>query len=169
MLSSVRVCGKFALPPGSMKLLTLGYVNPSMNELIPLSISPDNRSNAKNTLGFVVTLISKHAGHYDFSSASLLLHRNSQRLHLAVQMAALQPQDFRRARDIAMVLIQLLQDVIALIGGACLVQRGESCCGSSAFAMDQRRQVLALDLVRARVHDHQPLNHVAQLAHVSRP
>jgi ABC-type spermidine/putrescine transport system permease subunit II len=99
-----------------------------------------------------------------------LFYRNPQRLHLPIQMAALQPQDLGGPRHVAVVFVQLLQNVVALVSGAGLVQRGKARRGrSSAFTMDQRRQVLALNLVRRWVHDDQPLNYVAQLADISWP
>src|SRR3954466_2609091 len=100
----------------------------------------------------------------------LLLHRNPQRFHLAIQMAALQAQHLRCPRDVAVALIQFFQDVIALIGGAGLWWWGKPRRRrSSAFTMDQWRQVLAFNLVRRRIHDDQPFNYVAQLADISRP
>src|SRR5690348_4910379 len=57
-------------------------------------------------------------------SLVLLLLRNSQRLHLAVKMAALQAQYLGGAAHVAVVLIEFFEDVITLVGGACLVQGG---------------------------------------------
>src|SRR5260370_24950505 len=86
-------------------------------------------------------------------------------------MAALQAQDLCRAADVAVVFVELLQDVIALIGGACLMESGKFPGGGfwSAIAIDQRGQVLAVNFYRSRIHDDHALNHVAQLAHVARP
>ena len=51
-----------------------------------------------------------------------LLYRNPQSLHLAIQVAALQAQDFGGAADVAVILVELFQDVVTLVGGAGLMQ-----------------------------------------------
>jgi len=53
-------------------------------------------------------------------------------------------EHFRRAADVAMVLVELLQNVVALIGGSRLVQRGSLGARDSAaaIAMHQRRKML---------------------------
>src|ERR1035438_6370757 len=48
-----------------------------------------------------------------FSSIVLFLWPDAQRLHLPVQIAPLQPQQFRRAGDIPAGLFQLLENVVA--------------------------------------------------------
>jgi len=48
----------------------------------------------------------------------------SQGLHLPVQVTSLQPEHFGRAADVAVVFVELLQDVIALVRGARLMERG---------------------------------------------
>src|ERR1035437_2469777 len=62
----------------------------------------------------------------------LLFHGNSQRLHLAIHVAAFQAQHLGCPADAAMVLFQLLQDVVAFVGGARLVQAGEIAHGAAA-------------------------------------
>src|SRR5580693_3553323 len=60
------------------------------------------------------------------AAAELFLRRDTQRLHLAIKIAALQAQQFRGFRDIAFGLIQRFQDVFALGGGADVVQTSET-------------------------------------------
>ena len=52
-----------------------------------------------------------------------LFHGNSQGFHLPVKVAALQAERFCRPGHVAVVIIELLQDVVAFIGGASLVER----------------------------------------------
>ena len=54
--------------------------------------------------------------HATSSAEHLFLYRNPQRLHLAVHVAALQAQDFGGAADAALIFVELLQDVVALVG-----------------------------------------------------
>src|SRR6266852_5952097 len=86
-------------------------------------------------------------------------------------MAALEAQDFCGAADVAVVFVEFLEDVVALVGGAGLVQGGKFPRGRFGFsiAIDQRGQVFAVNLDGRRVHDDHAFNHVAQLAHVARP
>jgi len=53
---------------------------------------------------------------------SLASDGNSQRLHLAVEVAALQAQNLGRAADVALVFFELAQDIVALISGARLLE-----------------------------------------------
>src|SRR3984957_2748321 len=86
-------------------------------------------------------------------------------------MAALEAEDFGGAAYVAVVFVELFQDEIALVGIAGLVQRGEVGLGGAAgsVAIDQRRQVLALEGGGGGIHDDDALDHVAQLAYVARP
>src|ERR1700722_2994825 len=86
-------------------------------------------------------------------------------------MAALEAEDFGGAAYVAVVFVELFQDEIALVGIAGLVQRGEVGLGGAAgsVAIDQRRQVLALEAGGGGIHDDDALDHVAQLAYVARP
>jgi len=54
--------------------------------------------------------------------SSLASDGNSERLHLAVEVAALQAQNLGRAADVALVFFELAQDVVALISGARLLE-----------------------------------------------
>ena len=98
--------------------------------------------------------------------------RDPERAHLAIQVAALDVEDLGGARDVALLLGQRAQDVVALEALARLVQRQHRPvrAGQLAGADDavEERQVLDRDGV-ARHHDQQALDHVAQLAHVARP
>src|SRR5690348_8984102 len=104
------------------------------------------------------------------SRSRLLFYRNPQRFHLAVEVAALQTQNLGGAAHVAVVLIQFLEDVVALVGGASLVQgRGLAKQAAAAITVDQRRQMLAVELEGGGIHDHDTLHYVAQFAHVARP
>jgi len=86
-------------------------------------------------------------------------------------MAALQPQHLGGASNVAVVLVELLENEIALVGIAGLVQGGELAARRAAVAvtLNQRRQMLAVEARRHGIHDHNPLDHIAQFAHVARP
>ena len=56
------------------------------------------------------------------SALALFAHCDAQRLHLAVEMAALQAQHFRRMADVVAGLFNLLLNVFALVGVAGLLQ-----------------------------------------------
>src|SRR5471030_2503225 len=56
----------------------------------------------------------------------LLLRPHPQRLHLPVQIAALQAQQFRRARDIPVGLFELLENILALRRFAHFLQAAEA-------------------------------------------
>src|SRR5947208_16567693 len=86
-------------------------------------------------------------------------------------MTALKAQHFGRTADISVILVKLLQNVVALVRRACLVQRGEliSNGAPTAIAVYQRRQVLTLKAAGRRIHNDDALDHVAEFAHISRP
>src|ERR1041385_3000807 len=60
------------------------------------------------------------------SSKQLFLNRYSQRLHFPIKMTSFEAKHFRRAADVAVVFVEFLEDIVALISGACLVKRGKA-------------------------------------------
>src|SRR6185437_16707501 len=96
-------------------------------------------------------------------------HRYPEGFHLAVKVAAFHAENLRGAAHIAFALLELSQNEVAFVGGPRLVQRSElRRYHAAALAIDKRRQVLALDLRGARIHDDNALDYIAQLAHISR-
>src|SRR6202795_1159296 len=93
-------------------------------------------------------------------------------LELAVEVAALDAELLGRAGHVPLVRAQLAQDVGALEGVAGVLELPvalQVVAGLRVFAGAERwRQVLWTDDV-AGGHDDQPLDHVAELAHVARP
>ena len=65
--------------------------------------------------------------------------------HFAVEMAALEAEDFRGAADIAMGVFQLAQDVVAFVGFACLLQRWKFLSMAAGAAGNQDGQMLAFN------------------------
>ena len=55
-------------------------------------------------------------------NSSSLFHGNAQGLHLPVEVAAFQAEHLGCAGHVAVVFIEFLQDVVALVGGAGLVE-----------------------------------------------
>ena len=99
--------------------------------------------------------------------------RDAERLHLPIQVAPLDAEDFRGARHVALLLGERAQDQVALEAIARFVQRqllggdgGE--LGPRHRGAVEEAQVGGRNRV-ARHHDHQPLDDVAQLAHVAGP
>ena len=103
--------------------------------------------------------------------------RDAQRPQLAVQRRALHADELGRARDVAAEAVDLRQQVLALEDLARLAQRQRH--QVLGAAVDGQRHVGA-DLLGQHVggddgvgiaagEDHQPLDVVAQLAHVARP
>src|SRR5215469_5007112 len=84
-------------------------------------------------------------------------------------MAAFQAERFGCATNVPMILVELLQDVITLIGRARLMQRRVLWRLARAFAIYQWWQMLAVEPRDSRIHNHQPLDNVSQLAYVTRP
>src|ERR1019366_7246672 len=99
-----------------------------------------------------------------------LLGRDPQRLHLAVQVRALQAQHVGGAGDVALGLVELLEDVVALGRLADLMQAAEALDGAveDGAAGAVQRDVARVD-ARLRIHDHDTLHQVAQLADVAGP
>src|SRR5437879_9328700 len=104
-------------------------------------------------------------------TTDLLFGRNSQAFHLAIQMAALQAQHFGRAADIAVILVQLFEDVVTFIGCPGLVKRRKFSSGSAPapVAVYQGWQVFAVEPRSGRVQDHDTFDDIPQFAHVARP
>ena len=94
------------------------------------------------------------------------------RFHLPIEVAALDAEGVGGAGDVAVLRGERAQDVVALEALARLVQRQRRRAGrppaAAIGAAVEERQVGERDRV-ARHHDHQPLDHVAQLAHVAGP
>ena len=86
-------------------------------------------------------------------------------------MAAFEAKHLRGAGHVAVILIEFLQDVIALVSVASLMKRGEFAfrCAAAAVAIDQRGQMLAVEASGGGIHDYDALDDIAQLAHVARP
>src|SRR5258708_30081779 len=86
-------------------------------------------------------------------------------------MAALEAEHFRRAADVAMIFVQFFENVVALIRRPSLVQRGSLAArrSSDAVAMHQWRKMLTFKSRSSGVHDHDALDHIAQLADVPPP
>src|SRR5581483_8105198 len=84
-------------------------------------------------------------------------------------MAAFQPENFSRAADVPMVLIQFLKNVVALVSRARLMQGQKVSAAPASIAIYQRRKVLAIESNRGGIHDHNPFNHIAKLAHIAGP
>ena len=49
-------------------------------------------------------------------------NRDSQGLHLSIEVAALESQSFGGARNVALILFEFAEDVVALVGGSRLLQ-----------------------------------------------
>src|SRR6266850_1600816 len=102
-------------------------------------------------------------------SPELIGRGNSERLHLAVEMAALETECGGRLRHIPAVLLKLAEDEFSLVGAARFVQSGIELLRTLGYAAEKlRRQVVRLD-ARLRAHNHQPLHQVSQFAHIPRP
>ena len=88
-----------------------------------------------------------HCRHRYNARATLLARADAKGLHLAVQVRAVEAEGFRGATHIAVALVYFLQDVVALVGVARLLQRVEVGGEPAGIAMDQHGQVLAFDAV----------------------
>src|SRR5271155_6286078 len=86
-------------------------------------------------------------------------------------MASFQTEYLRRAADVAMILVELFEDVVALISRARLVQSGtlDACDFAATVAVNQGWQMLSFKSRGSRIHDHDALDHIAQLTNISRP
>src|SRR5712691_2291160 len=105
------------------------------------------------------------------SEASLFFDRDAQRFHLAVEVAALETEHLGCASYVAVILIELLEDKISLVSVPSLVQRRElvARCAPVAVAINQWRQVLAVEPRGHGIHDHDAFDHIAQFADIARP
>ena len=101
--------------------------------------------------------------------------RDAERLHLPIEVAALDAEHVGGARHVALLLGQRRAgcrsrskrsrascSVQALAGASGAARRCDSAVGS-------RKLRSAAEIASPGHHDHQPLDHVAQLAHVARP
>src|SRR5229473_1422556 len=94
---------------------------------------------------------------------------NPQRFHFAVEVAAFQAKSRGRLRHVPAVLLQFAQDEFALVGAACLMQRGVRMVGTLRSATEELGwQVVRLD-VRLGADDDQTFNEISQFANISRP
>ena len=92
------------------------------------------------------------------------------RFHLSIKMASLEAQHFRGAADVSVIIVELFQNVVALVGRTGLMQCLKVAAGATAaVAIDKRRQVLSVELAGGGIHDHNALDGIAQLANISRP
>src|SRR5438046_6247492 len=86
-------------------------------------------------------------------------------------MTALQSQDLGGPADIAVIFIQLFQNIVAFVGGTGLVKSRSLRPGGSAasIAVDKRRKMFALETGGGGVHDDDTLDDVAEFADVAGP
>src|SRR5437660_8417914 len=86
-------------------------------------------------------------------------------------MAAFEPEHLGSAADVAVILVEFLQNVVSLVGVAGLVQGRELGAGGApaAIAVDERRKVLALETGGSGIHDHNALDHITQLTDIPWP
>ena len=87
-------------------------------------------------------------------------------------MAAFEAEAFGGAADVAVELVQFFEDVVAFVGFACLLERGELFIAPVGFAgiaaggvsVDQHREMLALDAQCLGVEDEDAFDEIAELA-----
>src|SRR5262249_53703836 len=81
------------------------------------------------------------------------------------------PEHFGSAANIPVVLVQFLQDVIAFIRASRLVKGGKlgSRRTAAPIAINQRRQVLAIESHGGGIHYHDAFDHVAQFTYITGP
>src|SRR5665213_2346848 len=84
---------------------------------------------------------------------------DAERLHLAIQMAALQAENFCRAAYIAMAVFQFAQDVVALIRLSRLLQRRKFLSVPACTARYQYRHVFPFDARDLRIQNQHSLQH----------
>src|SRR5580692_994390 len=103
-----------------------------------------------------VSIENSRNGETDASNGELLFRSDPQGFHLSIKVAALESQHFGGAAHVAVVLVECFEDVVALVGVTGLMQRGELALGRApaAFAVDQRRQMFAVETCGRWVHDH---------------
>src|SRR6266700_2555660 len=93
---------------------------------------------------------------------------NSQRAHAAIEMAAVHSHQLGRARNVAFGLGQLFLNELAMVRVSRFLERGESEGSRGRLFLAMWRQV-ARAYFHAWMHDHNSLDSVFQLAHVSGP
>src|SRR6185437_13328293 len=95
---------------------------------------------------------------------------NSKRLHLPIEVTALQSQYFCGTAYVAVIVIELFQDVVAFVGRSRLMQCHKLAAGTpAAITIDQWRKMLSIKACRGGIHNHDALNHIAEFANVPRP
>src|SRR6266481_1813057 len=94
---------------------------------------------------------------------------NAERLHFAVEVAALEAQSRCRLRHVPAVFLQLAQNKFPLIGAACFVKRGIRVLRTLRHAAKDFGWEMVRLNARLRANNDQALDKVPQLANVSRP
>src|SRR5579859_3556143 len=85
-------------------------------------------------------------------------------------MAALEPEHLGGAGDIAVIFIKFLQDVVAFVSVARLVQSGKFAFGAAAaIAVHQWRKMFGIETGSRGVHYDDALDYIAKLAHIAGP
>ena len=59
---------------------------------------------------------------YGAGALRLAPNRDSQRFHFPIKVAALEPEGFGGARNVALAFLEFAEDVVALVGGARFLQ-----------------------------------------------
>src|ERR1039457_5395637 len=98
-----------------------------------------------------------------FSSITLFLRPDAQRLHLAIQIAPLQAQQFGGARDVPVRLFELLENVVALRRLADILQAAESFQRTVGLPPRGLWRDVARVHAHLRIQNHDPLDQVLQL------
>src|ERR1700752_1847509 len=84
-------------------------------------------------------------------------------------MAAFQAARFGGKAHVAVALVDFLQDVLALIGFASLVQRAEVFVALFSATMHEHWQMPALDAVNLRIENQDALENILQLTDIAGP
>src|ERR1700687_1764148 len=94
---------------------------------------------------------------------------DSQRLHLAVEVAAFQAKSRGRLGHVPAMLLQFPQYEFPLVGAACLMQRRVRMVRAFRGAAEEfGREVMRLD-ARLGANDDKPLDEVSQFSNITRP
>src|SRR5262249_36571814 len=100
---------------------------------------------------------------------SRLRRRDSERLHLAIKVAAFEAQRRGRARHVPLVFFQLAQDKVAFIGGTSFMESGVWLLWTLRRPAEEFRwERMRLDALLG-ADNHQALDQVLQLANVAGP
>ncbi len=100
---------------------------------------------------------------------SLLANADAESLHFSIEVAALEAEEFSGAAHVVAGLLDFLEDVIALVRVAGLLESGEIFFSSRRGFVGERRELAPLDAQCARVEDEDAFNDVLQFADVSGP